>query len=153
MIIGNVKHLDVEDDIKRLSSVKSNFIDTEIFNDALADTKDMKNTINERNEEQPFFKKLSEDLFHTLYKVRPEIYNKANVVDSLQMENDLVNEVINDPKFNKLRRNTANDIFNSTYGLNMFQEQAYQTIQQWIKQSPENQQTMDNINDAIQKQE
>ena len=153
MIIGNVKHLDVEDDIKRMSSVKSNFIDTEIFNDALADTKDMKNTINDRNEEQPFFKKLSEDLFHSLYKVRPEIYNKANVVDSLQMENDLVNEIVNDPKFNKLRRNTANDIFNSTYGLNMFQEQAYQTIQQWIKQSPENQKTMDNINDAIQKQE
>ena len=51
-------------------------------------------------------------LFHSLYKVRPEIYNKANVVDSLQMENDLVNEIVNDPKFNKLRRNTANAIFN-----------------------------------------
>jgi len=153
MIVGNVKHLDVVDDQKHLSSVKSNFIDTEIFQDALADTRDMKGTIEERNEEQPFFKKLSEDLFNALYKPRPEVYNKQNVAESLQMENDLVNELINNEKFNKLRRNTAGDIFNSTFSLNTFQEQAYQHIQAWVQESKENQDLMDQMNNTIEQQE
>lgn len=153
MIVGNVKHLEVTDDAKHLSTIKSNFIDGEIFQDALADTREMKNVIEDRNEEQPFFKKLSEDLFNALYKPRPEVYNKANVVESLQMEADLVNTLVNNEKFNKLRRNTAGDIFNSTFSLNTFQDQAYQYIQEWVEQSKENQDMMDKMNDAISNQE
>lgn len=133
-------------------SIKANFIDTEIFESALEDAAKVKDVINERDEEQPFFKKLSEDIFHSLYKAQPELYAKSDVYDSLSMEHDLVTDLVDNQKFEILRGNTAGDIFSSTLSLNTFQEKAYSKIQEWVEKSKENQEMMDKLNDAISKQ-
>jgi len=153
MLAANIKFLDVTDDEIHFTSVKSDYIDKEIFNDAMKDAEKLRQTINERNEKTPFFEKLSEDLFNALYKVAPKVYNKVNVPVSLKMENELLNILINNDNFNKLRRNTAFDLFNSTYALSMFLEKAYEIIENWTKQSEENKFMMDNINIAIKYQE
>ena len=89
MISANVKFLDVINDEIYFSSVKSDYIDKEIFNDAMKDAKKLKEKINDRNKNTPFFEKFSEDLFNALYKVGPHVYNKANVAPSLKIENDI----------------------------------------------------------------
>lgn len=153
MLIANIKFLDVIDDEIHFTSVKSDYIDKEIFNDAMKDAEKLRQNIKERNEETPFFEKLSEDLFNALYKVAPKVYNKANVAVSLKMENELLNILINNANFNKIRRNTAFDLFNSTYALSMFLDKAYKIIEDWTKQSEEHKFIMDNINTAIKYQE
>lgn len=153
MIIDNIKFLDVIDDEIHFTSVKSDYIDKEIFNDAMKDAEKLRQTIDERNEKTPFIEKLSEDLFNALYKVAPKVYNKANVEVSLKIENELLNILINNDNFNKLRKNTAFDLFNSTYALSMFLDEANKIIEDWTKQSEENKFLMDNINTAIRYQE
>ena len=153
MISANVKFLDAINDEIYFSSVKSDYIDKEIFNDAMKDGNKLKQKINERNEKTPFFKKLSEDLFNALYKVAPHVYNKANVAASLKIENELLNMLINNDNFNKLRRNTACDLFNSTYALSMFLEKAEKIIDEWANDSKENKIIMEYTNTAITYQE
>lgn len=153
MIIGRIKQLEAVEGEKHLSSVKSNIIDKEIFEEALKDASAVNEKIMERNAEAPFFKKLSEDLFNGFYKIGPQVYHKSNVVSSLDMEHDLVAELTSNEKFNHLRANTAGDVFNSTFSLNMFQEEAYKKYQEWVQQSKENEELMNDINDAISKQE
>lgn len=153
MISANVKFLDVINDEIYFSSVKSDYIDKEIFNDAMKDAKKLKEKINDRNKNTPFFEKLSEDLFNALYKVGPHVYNKANVAPSLKIENDILNMLINNDNFNKLRRNTACDLFNSTYALSMFLEKAGKIIDEWANGSKENKIIMECINTAITYQE
>jgi len=153
MLTANIKFLDVIDNEIYFSSVKSDYINKEVFNDAMKDAERLKQTIDERTEKTPFFEKLSEDLFNALYKVAPEVYNKANVAASLKMENELLNILINNDNFNKLRRNTAFDLFNSTYALSMFLDKAYEIIENWAKQSKENKLMMDSINTSIKYQE
>lgn len=155
MIVANINHLDYQEDIeKQLGSVSSNFIDTEIFQDALNDAVKVRDDIDTKTEETPFFKKLSEDIFHSLYKIGPKIYDKNNVVESLALENDILKEITNNEKFDKLRKNTAANVFNSTFSLNVFQEKASEIIEKWIKENEEkNKEAMDRMNKAIEKQE
>lgn len=155
MLIGKVKHLEAnaEGMEQNFSSVRSNYIDGEIFNSALKDTTTMQGTIDERNKEQPFFKKLSEDIFHTLYKPEPHVYDKANVIESLYMENDLLNELINNDKIERLRGNTAGDLFYSTLSLNNFQDKAYGIIQEWVEKNKKNKEAMDAMNNTIEYQD
>ena len=155
MIVGKVKYLNkIEDDtFKSGDSVKSNFIDDEIFKDAVDESKKIKSKIDDKSETTPFFNQLSKDLFNSLYKIRPEMYDKDNLYKSLHMENDILKQLINNDKFNNLRRNTCGDIFNSTLSLGMFQDKALKIIEEWINESKENQKTMDDINNAIEKQQ
>lgn len=152
MLIGKIKYLE-EEGKKHLSSVRSDFIDNDIFKEAIKDTKRMRNIIEERNEITPFFKKLSEDLFHTFHKAQPNVYKKEDVTESLELEHDVLSQLIDNDKIEKLRGNTAGDLFNSTLALNCFQDKAYEIIQEWIEKSKENEDLMDKINDAINKQD
>lgn len=152
MLIGKIKYLESEGK-KQLSSVKSDFIDNDIFSEALKDTKRMKSVIEERNEETPFFRKLSEDLFHTFYKAQPNVYSKEDVTESLELEHDVFSQLIDNDKIEKLRGNTAGDLFNSTLSLNCFQDKAYEIIQEWVDKCKENKELMDKINEAINHQD
>lgn len=158
MLISKLKRLERQTEIEGkpkeqfAGSIKANFIDTEIFESALEDAAKVKDIISERDEEQPFFKKLSEDIFHSLYKSQPELYDKSDVYDSLKMEHDLITDIVDNKKFELLRGNTAGDIFNSTLSLNTFQEKAYEKIQEWVEKSEENKKMMDQMNDAISQQ-
>lgn len=156
MLVGKLKYLEKnekENAEKSNSSIKSNFIDNEIFESALEDTQLIKESIMERDEETPFFKKLSSDIFHAMFKPRPEVIDKGDVYDSLKMEHDILNELASNEKFEKLRNNTAGDIFNSTLSLGAFQDKAYEIIQEWTEKSKENQEAMDKMNNAIGKQD
>lgn len=157
MILGKVKYLDFIEDSdtqKTLSSssVKSNFIDNEIFESALEDCKNIKTKIKHGEQKTPFFNQLSKDIFSSFYKVRPEIYNKDNVYKSLELENNLLKQIINNEKFDNLRLNTSGDIFNSTLALSLFQDKAASIIEEWEKED-KNKESMKKINQAILKQQ
>lgn len=156
MIVGKIKHLSTltKDDnpILHNGSVKSNFIDDEIFKDAIAETNKIKSTIEEKDVQTPFFKQLNKDVFNCLYKVQPEIYSKENLYKSLHMENDIFSQLISNEKFNNLRKNTCGDIFNSTVSLGIFQDKAVKLIDEWVKKNKENKKTMEQINDALDSQ-
>ena len=63
MIVGKVKYLDKieNDDFKSQDSVKSNFIDDEIFKYAIDESKKIKSKIDDKSETTPFFNQLSKD--------------------------------------------------------------------------------------------
>jgi uncharacterized protein with von Willebrand factor type A (vWA) domain len=153
MLSANVEFLDIMDDKIHFSSVKLDYIDKEIFKDALRDTEKLRETIEGNNERTPFFEKLSEDLFNALYKVAPKVYNEENVAVSLKLENKILKRLIDNENFNKLRKNTACDLFNSTYALSMFLDKAREILENLAKQSEEHKFLMDNINTAIACQE
>ncbi len=153
MLAAKVEFLEVTDDKIHLSSVKSDYIDREIFKDALKDAEKLKEIIEERTERTPFFEKLSEDLFNALYKVAPKVYNEENVAVSLKLENKMLRILIDNENFNKLRKNTVCDLFNSTYALSMFLDKAREILENLGKQSEEHELLMDNINAAISYQE
>lgn len=155
MIVGKVKYLDYidGDNAKKslsFSSVKSNFIDEEIFESALEDCKSIKNKIDMNEVTTPFFNQLSKDIFNSLYKVSPEVYNEKNIYKSLEVENNILKKIISNDKFEDIRYNTAGDIFNSTLALSLFQDKANAIIEEWEK---DNKEAMDKINEAILKQE
>lgn len=153
MLTGKIKFLNnLDKNFKSSNSIKSNFIDDEIYKDAIEEAEKVKNTI-EENKKTPFFKQLSKDLFNSLYKVRPEMYGKENLPKSLHMENEILKEFIDNSKFDNLRGNTCGDIFNSTISLGMFQDKAIEIIEEWTKKSKENEKTMKDINNAIDKQQ
>jgi uncharacterized protein with von Willebrand factor type A (vWA) domain len=153
MLSANVEFLDVMDDKIHFSSVKLDYIDKEIFKDALRDAEKLRETIEENNERTPFFEKLSEDLFNALYKVAPKVHNEENVAVSLKLENKILKRLIDNENFNKLRKNTACDLFNSTYALSMFLDKAREILENLAKQSEAHRFLMDNINTAIACQE
>lgn len=156
MIVGKIKYLDFikdsdDENFISSSSVKSNFIDNEIFESALEDCKTIKSKIKNGEEKTPFFNQLSKDIFNSLYKVRPEIYDKNNLYKSLEIENDLLREIVDNENFEKLRVNTSGDLFSSTLALSLFQDKASMLIEEWEKEE-ENKETMEKINNAISKQ-
>lgn len=159
MLINKIKFLEVQKDengkvIKNNSAVKTNFIDNEIFESALEDTNNIKKGIAQKNEKNPFFKKLAGDFFQSLYKPNPEVNAKENVYNSLNMAHDLfMDSVSTDEKFEILRANTAGDMFSSTLALGTFMDSAYEKYEEWIKKSEDNKEIMDEINDMIKKQD
>lgn len=155
MLVGNVKFLDIikdnNENLLSSSSVNSNFIDNEIFESALEDCESIKKKIYRNEERTPFFNQLSKDIFNSLYKIRPEIYDKSNVHKSLEIENNLLREIVNNENFQKLRENTSGDMFSSTLALSTLQDMAGVIIEEW-ERNLENKKTMEKVNEAISKQ-
>lgn len=159
MFVSRLKLLDTikdenEDNKKLLDSVKSNYLDKEIYESALNDInyEKIKNNIDTNSKDTPFFNQLSKDFFNAMYKISPEVYDESNVQKSLKLENKLLKELIVNEEFNNLRKYTCCDTFNTMHSLNTFQNKAVKVIKEWIDKSKENKEMMDNINDAIQKQ-
>ena len=132
-----------------MSSIESDFIDNEIYNETISDIGNIKKTLNEKNEETPFFNKLGQDLFNSLYKLNPKMRSYDDMASSMKMEHQILNELIDNDYFRQLRRNTVGDIFNSTYGLNLYQKEAYKAIKEWTKASKENENLMKMTNDIL----
>ena len=157
MFVGKIKHLDqiLKDDepVKFSSSVKSNFIDDEIFKDAMDEIKKNKKNYKEKDEMTPFLKQLSKDAFNLYYKIRPEVYDKSNLQKSLHLNHDLLTRAIDNDDFERIRNNTCGDIFNSTLSLDLFQKEAIKYIEQWQNENAENKETMDKLNNVLEKQE
>ena len=153
MIVNNLKKLEFMDGTKSLSSIQSDYIDNEIYRDAVKDIKELQEEINEKTyTDTPFCNKLGQDLFNSLYKISPKLYNKENVVNSLHLEHDILSNIVNGSSFEDLRRTTAGDLFNSTFAVNVLLQEANKSIVKFVRESEENAKLMTQVNEIIDKQ-
>lgn len=137
----------------KMSSIESDFIDNEIYHDALVDINTVKEKIENKNEAVPFFNVLGRDIFNSLYKITPKMNSYDDMASSMKIEHQIVEELTDDKYFNQLRRNTVCDVFNSTYGLNLYQEEAFKIIKEWSDASKENEKLMNSVNDILYSQQ
>ena len=156
MIVENLKRLNYIEgvDKKFTSSINSDYLDNDIYESSIQDIEELNDMIDKNSEsvKTPFFNKLGQDIFNALYKKEPGIYSKDNIRQSLDIEYDIVNKIINASYFDDLRKTTAGDLFNTTYALQGLLNSAVKNIDEWVNESEANAAFMDNINEIIDKQ-
>ena len=153
MIVNNLEKLRVTNGAKRFSSIQSDYIDNEIYKDAVNDIKELQKERNERTyTDTPFYDKLGQDLFNSLYKISPKLYDKEDIASSLYIEHDILSNIVNGSSFEDLRRTTAGDLFNSTFAMSALLQEANKAITRWVQSSEDNVKLMTQVNEIIDKQ-
>lgn len=154
MLHGNLKQLEFINDKNNKNyinnnSIKLNFIDKEFYEDIINDNDFINKSFSSILRDYPFLEKLNEDLFHSLYKSQPEMFDRENMFESLKIENDLLREIIHFDGFEQARKSTTSDIFLSTFAMKAFQLIAMRKCEEWTKQSNKNKKIMEKINNSI----
>lgn len=157
MLNGEIKQLPsvLRQDTKRKlkKNVRATNIDTDMYKDSVEDIESVRNKLFSNNKKHEFVEQLTEDLFHCMYKVYPEINNKSDIVPENHLSHDILNSIVNKESFGKLRDSTVADLFNSTLSLSSVQDQAIQVIDQYARENQDIKDMMDNISKAKKERE
>lgn len=139
-----------EKELKRKlkKNVNATVIDTHMYKDSVADIEMVRDKLFENNKKDEFVEQLTEDLFHCLYKVNPEINHEKDVVEEQRLSHQVLSSLVKSENFEKLRANTVANLFNSTLSLSSVQEQAMKTIDEYTKRNKELKDMMKKISEA-----
>lgn len=131
-------------------NVNATIIDTHMYNDSVSDIEVVRTKLYENNKKDEFVEQLTEDLFHCLYKVNPEINHEQDVVEEQRLSHQVLSSLVQNENFEKLRKNTTANLFNSTLSLSSVQDQAMKTIDEYAKKNKELKDLMKKISEAKQ---
>lgn len=139
-----------EKELKRKlkKNVNATTIDTHMYEESVDDIKNVKEKLFSNYQEHEFVEQLTEDLFHCLYKVNPEINHEEDVVEEQRVSNSILKDLAQAEQFEELRKNTMSNLFNSTLSLSSVQDQALSILRKYVKEDEDMKDLMDNISKA-----
>lgn len=135
------------------NSIKCWITDIENYEDILAQSPVMQQTLEEGEELLPTFKYLHQDLFLSLCKYRPEIVPEHEMHLSTRINRSILAELVNTPEFIQLRRNCRMDSFLSGWGAEILGKEAIKIIRDYLQKVKDLQQKKDALDDLIEKEE
>lgn len=151
MINKDIKFLpkkEKESKRKLKRNVNATIIDTHMYQDSVSDIDAVRDRLFENNKKSDFVEQLTEDLFHCLYKVNPEVNHELDIVEEQRLSHQVLSSLVKNENFEKLRTNTVANLFNSTLSLSSVQEQAMKTIGEYTKKNKDMQDMMKKISEA-----
>lgn len=157
MLSGEIKQLPsvLKPDARRKlkKNVRATNIDSDMYMESVSDIESVRRKLYLNNKKHDFVEQLTEDLFHCLYKVYPEVNNKNDIVKENHLSHDILNSLVKEESFGKLRENTVANLFNSTLSLSAVQDQAVKVIEQYSRNNKDIKDMMDDISQASKTRE
>lgn len=135
------------------NAIKCWITDIEDYEDMVAQSPVMQQTLEEGEQLLPTFKYLYQDLFLSLRKYRPEIVPEHEMHLSTRINRSILAELVNTPEFIQLRRSCRMDNFLSAWGAETLGKDAIKIIRDYLQKIKDLQQKKDALDDLIEKEE
>lgn len=127
-------------------------IDEFIYEDMASTVVTMKNGIKDGKRELQSYEALHQDLFQSLYKMRPELHSLDQVAQPYHVNHRIMSELNDLEEFKRLRRSCAADDFNAALGVNVLDKEVRALLKTWKEENGEMQQAINDANQALEAQ-
>lgn len=127
-------------------------MDEFIYEDMASTVLSMKQGIKQGQQELQSYQALHQDLFNSLYKMRPEMHAIDQIAEPYHINHRIMEELNNLEEFKRLRRSCAADDFNSALGVNVLDKEVRTILKEWKENDEEMRQAIDASNQALDAQ-
>ena len=128
-------------------------IDIEIYEDIVAQSPVMQQTLEEGEELLPTFKYLHQDIFLSLYKYKADVLPETDMHISTRMNRGIIKNLINTPEYISLRQTCRLDQFNAALGTEIIGREAIEILKEALEQIQDLQKQKEAMDDLIEKEE
>lgn len=128
-------------------------IDIEIYEDIVAQSPVMQQTLEEGEELLPTFKYLHQDIFLSLYKYKAVVLPETDMHISTRMNRGIIKNLINTPEYISLRQTCRLDQFNAALGTEIIGKEAIEILKEALQQIQDLQKQKDAMDDLIEKEQ
>lgn len=122
--VANIFGLKERPVVKTPHAIEQFEFDKDIYDDIYNQSQMMQETVANGMKQIKTFDKLSEDLFHSLYKHQPRLKNHEEIDEMSHFNRDLLGELLETEDYQKLRMSTRHDVLSSAIGTEVMQEEA-----------------------------
>lgn len=105
-------------------------IDIEIYEDIVAQSPVMQETLEEGESLLPTFKYLHQDIYLSLFKYKALLLSESQMHISTRLNRKIIQNLLNTPEYISLRQTCRNDEFNAALGTEIIGKQAIEIIKE-----------------------
>ena len=128
-------------------------IDIEIYEDIVAKSPVMQQTLEEGEALIPTFKYLHQDIFLSLYKYKATVLPETDMHISTRMNRGIIKNLINTPEYISLRQICRLDQFNAALGTEIIGKEAIEILKEALEQIKDLQKQKEAMDDLLEKEE
>lgn len=128
-------------------------IDLEIYEDIVAQSPVMQQTLEEGEELLPTFKYLHQDIFLSLYKYKARVLPEVDMHTSTRMNRGIISNLINTPEYISLRQTCRMDQFNAALGTEIIGREAIEILRDALQQIQDLQKKKDAMDRLLEEEE
>jgi len=118
--------------VYKFNAIKCDITDVEDYEDILAESPVMQNTVARGESLLPTFRYLHQDFYLSLVKYSPELNPGVEMHASTRMNRGIFSKIINTPEFIKLRKICRLDRFSAALGAEILGQEAIEIIEDLI---------------------
>lgn len=128
-------------------------IDLDIYEDIVAQSPVMQQTLEEGEDVLPTFKYLHQDIFLSLYKYKAKVLPETQMHTSTRMNRGILKNLINTPEYISLRQTCRMDQFNAALGTEIIGREALEILKEELKKIQDLQKKKDAMDDLLEKEQ
>lgn len=128
-------------------------IDLEIYEDIVAQSPVMQQTLEEGEELLPTFKYLHQDIFLSLYKYKAKVLPETQMHISTRMNRGIIGNLINTPEYISLRQTCRMDQFNAALGTEIIGREAIEILREALEKIKDLQKKKEAMDRLIEEEE
>jgi len=128
-------------------------IDIETYEDIVAQSPVMQQTLWDGEQLLPTFKYLHQDIFLSLYKYKAVVLPETQMHISTRMNRGIIGNLINTPEYISLRQTCRMDQFNAALGTEIIGREAIEILKEALKQVQDLQKKKDAMDRLIEEEE
>ena len=128
-------------------------IDLEIYEDIVAQSPVMQQTLEEGEELLPTFKYLHQDIFLSLYKYKAKVLPETQMHISTRMNRGIIGNLINTPEYISLRQTCRMDQFNAALGTEIIGREAIDILREALEKIKDLQKKKEAMDRLIEEEE
>lgn len=128
-------------------------VDLDIYEDIVAQSPVMQQTLEEGEELLPTFKYLHQDIFLSLYKYKAKVLPEIDMHISTRMNRGIISNLINTPEYISLRQTCRMDQFNAALGTEIIGREAIEILKEAIEQIQDLQKKKDAMDALLEEEE
>lgn len=119
------------DEGQKVNAIKLNEFDIDVFHEMVDDHEAMQESIDGGSEEYAPFVNLSEDIFGSLYKRKPELVDEMDMTGFTSFNHGLMEHAMDSEHYKSLHANTKGDYLSSAIGTQVLQQEVVNEIKQY----------------------
>lgn len=127
-------------------------VDIDIYEDIVAQSPVMQQTLEEGEQVLPTFKYLHQDIFLSLYKYKAKIIPETKMHTSTRMNRGIIGNLVNTPEYISLRQTCRLDQFNAALGTEILGREALEILKQAIEQIQDLQKKKQAMDELLEKE-
>ena len=128
-------------------------VDLDIYEDIVAQSPVMQQTLEEGEELLPTFKYLHQDIFLSLYKYKAKVLPEIDMHISTRMNRGIISNLINTPEYISLRQTCRMDQFNAALGAEIIGREAIEILKEALEQIQDLQKKKDAMDALLEEEE